>query len=148
MTFRAGNIIPSDAYQVVKRAAIQLKLNCESFASTLQASGADYNLLRDIYLTLVRAKNQFDALKVTPGLAAYAQDQENDPAYDVAAEFTAMLAAISGAITWMDSNVPTSVTAKAPAEWSNSDSMISNSFSSGATAGLQTELNAIAAVID
>lgn len=148
MAFKASNIIPSDAYQVVKRAATQLKLNCQGFVSTLQASGADYNYLRDIYLTLVRAKDQLNTLSTTPGLAAYAQDQENDPAYDVAAEFTGMLAAITGAITWMDTNVPTSVTAKSPAEWSNNESMIVDTFSSGVTAGLRTALNAVVAEID
>jgi len=31
-----------------------------------------------------------NALAATPGLAQYAKDQVNDPAYDIAAEFTAM----------------------------------------------------------
>lgn len=142
MAFRAGNVIPIEAYTIVKRAAVQLKLNMQSMKAQLAASGANYDYLRDIYRTLERANSQFDNLKTTPGLAAYAQDQENDPAYDVAAEFTAMQAAITAAMTWMDSNVPTSVTAKSPANWGDG-SLIETAFTAGQTAGLRTALQGV-----
>ena len=147
MAFRATNVVPANAYNLVKRAAVQLKINCQSFVTTLQTSGADYDFLRGIYLTLTRAREQFDTLKTTPGLAAYAQSQEDDPTYDVASEFVSMLAAIDAATAWMDANVPTNVTAKTPPNWDDSESMISDTFSTGATTGLRTQLDAVIAEI-
>lgn len=142
MAFRATNTIPIDAYTVTKRAAVQLRINLIAFKAQLSASGATYDFLRDIYRTLERANNQFDALKTTPGLAAYAQAQESDGTYDVAGEFATMQAAIDAATGWMDSNVPTSVTAKAPASWGDG-SLIATSFTPTQTAGLQTALQGV-----
>ena len=142
MAFRASNIVPSDAYQTVKRAAVQLKINMVAQKAQLAASGANYQFLQDIYLTLKRANNQFDALKTAPGLSDYAKAQENDPAYNVATEFTSMQSAIVACMGWMGANVPTSVTAKAPSTW-DGGSIISNTFTSGQTAGLQTALQTV-----
>ncbi len=147
MAFKASNIVPASAYNTVKHMAVRLKADCQSFVATLQAGNADYDLLRNIYLNLKLAKAKFDSLKATPGIAAYAQSQESDGAYDVAAEFNSMIAAIDAATGWMDANVPTNVTAKTPADWSHSASMISNNFTPSATAPLRTALNAVVAEI-
>lgn len=146
MTFRASNVIASVAYDLVRRAAVQLKINLQAMNTTLAASGADYDFLKDIYLTLTRANNQFNTLKSTPGLVQYAKDLEVDPAYDVAAEFTAMQGAISAAITWMDNNVPTNVTAKPPNQWTD-ETLISNEFTPAQTSGLRSALAAVVAEI-
>jgi hypothetical protein len=146
MAFKAGNVIPSDAYQTVKRAAVQLKVNVVAAQAQLAASGADYQFLQGIYLTLTRANDQFNTLRTTPGLADYAQAQENDPAYDVAAEFAVMQAAITAATDWMDANIPTSVTAKVPSEW-DGGVIISNTFTPAQTVGLQTALQGVADAI-
>lgn len=144
MAFKASNVVPQEAYRIVRGAANQLRINLIAIKAQLAASGADYAYLKSIVRLLVNANNQFDTLKSTPGLAAYAQEQENDPTYDVAAEFTAMQSAITGAIAWMDANVPTSVTVGAPSTWGEG-SIITNTFTAGQTAGLQT---AIQSVID
>jgi len=146
MAFRASNVLPSDAYLIVKRAAVQLKVNLQGFNVQLAASGADYDFLKGIYLTLKRADTQFTTLKATPGLAQYAQDQEVDPSYDVAVEFTSMQAAISGALAWMDTNVPVSVTVKPLNTWDDS-TLISDTFTPAQTNGLQFELNLVIAEI-
>lgn len=144
MAFRATNIVPQEAYQTVKRAAIQLRVNAQAHVTQLAASGADYDFLRDIYLTQKRADAQFAALKTTPGLAQYARDQEDDPAYDVAAEFNAMQAAIANVIAWMDANVPTNVTAEPTTAWvSTTESLIATTFTPAQTAGLRTQLQGV-----
>jgi len=142
MAFRASNVVPQDAYLTLKRAAVQLKINLVGQKAKLAASGASYDFLQDIYLTMTRANGQFDALKVTPGLSAYAQAQESDNTYDVAAEFTSMQAAIIAAAGWMDANVPTSVTVKPPSAWSGGE-IISNVFTAGQTTGLQAALQGV-----
>ena len=146
MAFRASNVLPAQAYDTVRRAAVQLKLNLQGFNIQLAASGADYDFLQGIYRTLTRANNQFDVLKVTTGLAQYAKDSEVDQAYDVVAEFGSMQSAIAGALSWMNTNIPTSVTVKDPTTWDDS-TLISNAFTAGQTAGLQTALSAVIAEI-
>lgn len=147
MAFRASNIIPLSAYQTVKRAAAQLKASAQGVRAQLAASNASYDFLRDIYRTLERAQAQFTQLAATPGLADYAKAQENDPAYDVAAEFTAMQSAITATLTWMNNNVPTSVTAKPPANWGDG-ALIATEFTPAQTAGLRAQLDAVIATID
>lgn len=142
MAFKASNVVPQEAYRQVKGAAVQLKVNLMSFKAKMAASGADYDYLHGIYMTLKRADDQFTSLKSTSGLAQYAKDQESDQAYDVAAAFTSMQAEISTAMAWMVANVPTNVTAKSPDQWGDS-TLISNTFTAAQTSGLQTALQGV-----
>lgn len=144
MAFRATNVIPQIAYQKVRGAAANVKTNCAAFIAQLAASGATYGFLRDIYVFLKNADAQFDALATTPGLALYAQQQEADGTYDVAAEFTAMQATIDTATGWMEANVPVSVTATAPAQWTATGPLIATAFTPAQTAGFRTVLQAVA----
>ena len=146
MVFRASNVVPQVAYQTVKGAAVQLKLNIDAIVSTLAASNASYDYLRGVYQTLERANTQFNALEATPGLADYAKIQENDPAYDVAAEFIAMQGAITTAITWMQNNVPLTVDVKPVANWGDGN-LISTEFTPAQTAGFRTVLATVSAAI-
>ena len=146
MAFKASNVLPQEAYQTTKRAAVQLSVNVTSFNARMASSGADYDFLRDVYQTLTRSNNQFSSLKDTPGLAQFAKDQEVDPAYDVAMEFTSMQAAISSALSWMDTNIPTGVTLKTPTEWGDG-TLVSAVFTPAQTSGLRAELTALVATI-
>lgn len=147
MAFKATNVVPADAYNRVKRAASNLKLNCGEFVTTMAAGDVAFSYIRSVYKTLYDADAFFDLLKTTPGLVAYAADQEDDPAYDVAAEFTAMQSAINQAITWMNNNVPTSVTAVSPPDWPTSENFIATVFTPAQTATLRTGLTAISNAI-
>ena len=142
MAFKASNVVPQEAYRQVKGAAVQLKINLLSMKSQLASSGANYDFLHGIYMTLKQADDQFTSLKSTPGLVQFAKDQESDQTYDVASEFTTMQASIAAAMAWMQSNVPTSVTAKSPDQWSDS-SLISNTFTPAQTTGLQLALQSV-----
>ncbi len=146
MTFRASNVLPSTAYDIVRRAAIQLKINLQGINSRLSAGNADYDFLREIFRTLERANNQFDTLKTTPGLADYAKDQEIDPTYNVATEFTSMQSTITASMGWIVANVPTNVTAKTPDTWGDG-TLISDTFTPAQTSGLRTQLSSIIAEI-
>lgn len=147
MAFRASNIVPQQAYQIVKSAAVQLKLNVSAMVAQLASSNASYEFLRDIYRTLSRAHGQFVELSTTAGLEAYAKQQENDPAYDVGAEFVSMQSAIVTTIQWMDANVPTAVTVNTPSAWGDG-AMIATTFTPEQTAPLRTALQAVVTAID
>ena len=144
MAFRASNVIPSKAYDQVRILARNVKSNCAHAITRMATSGADYTFLRDVRVFLANADAQFAELATTPGLPEYAAAQENDPAYDVAAEFTAMRGAIQAATGWMDANVPTSVTAVAPSAWVSAGPLIATTFTAAQTAPLRTQLQAVA----
>jgi len=146
MAFKASNVLPADAYLTIKRGAVQLKVNLQGFVTYMAANDIDYDYLRGVYRTLERAKDQFDTLKTTAGLAQYAKDQESDQAYDVVTEFNSLITTIQAAITWLDNNVSTNVTAKLPENWRDG-TLISNTFTPVQTAGLRTALNAVSAEI-
>jgi len=147
MPFKASNILPQEAYQTVKRAAVQLKINLQSFNSVLAVSSADYDYIRGVYRTLERANSQFNNLKTTPGIGQFAKDQELDQTYDVVGAFGSMQTSIGAALSWIDLNVPTSVTAKSPSEWGDG-TIIALSFTPTQTSGLQLVLASVIAEID
>jgi len=147
MAFRATNITPDDAYKRVRGTARNVKTNCTAFVAQMAASGATYTLLRDVYLFLKTADSQFATLSATPGIAAYAKQQEDDVDYNVAAEFTTLRNTISSVLTWLNANVPTSVTATAPTDWTQDGPLIATQFTVEQTAPLRTRLQACADAI-
>lgn len=142
MAFRASNVVPQRAYEQVKQAAVNLKGTLQNANSVMSSESVGYDFLYRVQQALSNANAQFNALKTAPGLSDYAQSQENDPAYDVAAEFTAMQGAIASALTWMDTNVPTSVTVASPSGWSTPN-VITNTFAPAATAGFRATLQSV-----
>ena len=146
MAFRATNQIPLDAYLILKRAAAQLTLNLEGFNVQLSESNSDYDLLRAIYQTLSRAEAQFEQLKATPGIGVFAVQQEDDPTYDVATEFNALLTAIAAAKVWIETNIPLSVSVKPVSSWDDG-TMISTTFSTVETSGLRSVINSVIAEV-
>lgn len=144
MAFRATNAVTSDAYLGMKRTASQLKLNVDTFIQQVQTSDTDYGRIQAIYYTLKNADDRLDELKVTPGLATYAEEQEDDPAYDFQAEAQAMLVAITDAMTWIDTNIPvTNRSLKAIDQWESGATIVADFFTPAQTSGLQTLLQAV-----
>lgn len=66
---------------------------------------SSYRLI-EILNTLRQARQVMDNAAATPGIADYAINEQNDPTYNVAAEFTGLRNAIQDAITWMATNFP------------------------------------------
>lgn len=148
MAFRATNIAPADGYATVKRAASQLKVNLEDYGAQTLVDGADYHRLLAIYSLMYNANAQFDTLKVIPGMADYAKEAENDPTYDVVAEFASLQTAIASALAWLDANVPlTGRTLKSMTDQIEATTPVSDTFTVGQTAGLRTEMAAVVAEI-
>jgi len=147
MAFRATSITTQRAYQQVKGAAANVRANCSAFISKLAGENTNYQTLRDVYVLLHNASAQLSSLASTPGLAEYAAAQEGDPQYDVVAEFTALQGTIAAVLAWMQSNVPTNVTAVSPANWPSSEGLIATTFTPAQTAGMRTQLAAVVAAI-
>jgi len=106
MAFLATNQLPADAYEKAKRQAVQLK-NLAVSRSTEFASGAAANVILATADNITAMRDNLNTYKAVPGIAAYAADQEDDPLYDVAAEFTAMIAAADAVIANIGTTMPT-----------------------------------------
>jgi len=150
MAFLATNQLPADGYLQAKRSAAQLKLVLQAAVSQMQAGSVSGSFIREgVYRTLARARGVFATVAAIPGIAEYAQAQEDDPAYDPAAEFAAMNASIDDAIAWVAANIPKDAGGFAAIEqWAADGTITDRTFAPAATAGLVTELNAVIATIE
>ena len=108
MAFRANSIIPERAFAEAKGVAAATKLLAQKFITRF-ASGAEWKEVYELLQILINRRAKFDELKTTPGIATYAQQQENDNTYDVVAEFTALLANITNVIDAIVSSAPKDV---------------------------------------
>lgn len=149
MAFKASNQIPADGYVKAKRVANALKGDMQGAIATMQAGPVTGTYIRDaVYRVLAGALTVFNAVASIPNVAAYAQAQEDDDQYDVAAEFVAMVGAIEDAIAWIATNIPKDGGGFAAIQtWNANGTITERSFSAAATAGLVTELQAVTATI-
>ena len=106
MAFRATNLIPAEQYDRAKRQAIQVKSLAESRSASF-ATGATALEVLTLADNLVAMRDNLNGYKTTPGIAAYAEAQEDDPLYDVALEFNTMIAAIDAVLTEIGTSMPT-----------------------------------------
>jgi len=148
MGFKASNILPSKAYDDAKRIAVQV----QSFASnraTSWAGGADASQILSAADNLKSFRDRLNDVKSTPGIAAYARDQEDDQAYDVAAEFSALLAAVDAAITQIVNDMPKDGSGYILVYQINADgSLAPRSFGAGGLSSVIAALNAIVAAVE
>jgi hypothetical protein len=105
MAFRASNALPAYNYDRAKKLAWQLR-RLTSARSAEFASGATSAQVLSVLDNMRALKAELDEVKTTPGIAAYAKAQEDDVAYDVVAEFTAMLAAVDAVIQEIITTMP------------------------------------------
>jgi hypothetical protein len=145
MTFRASSQTLDDALKAAKRDAWALRVAVLDYAAAFATGGTATDVL-NCHRRLVVAISSLTAVAATPGLAQYAQAQEGDATYDVAAEFTAMLGAAVAARDWIEANFP------AAGGYLQANSFVGHAvtprpFTAGQLAGLVTVLNAVATTI-
>lgn len=105
MAFLASRATQNDALNKAMQRAVYIKALCAR-ATARMASNAGADFLLGILAELRAGLAEMDALAATPGLAAYARTQFDDPAYDVAAEYSAMRAELQSVIDWFAANFP------------------------------------------
>lgn len=90
MTFRASSQIKANALAEIKQGAIRAKALAQQARTTLAAGDTSAQTILN-WLQLIKTLiDRWAVLSATPGLAAYASDQEDDLAYDVSVEFSQM----------------------------------------------------------
>ena len=142
MTFRTNQSLAFQ-YNNLKQLAAHLKTQCASYR-TRTASGPFpiSEISTGLLGLLVETADRF--LSAPSGLAAYAQEQEADPTYDVVAEFLAMRTAVVAARDWLATNLPKDGSNRLLERILNADGSITNiTVSSAQTAQLRTLLQAV-----
>lgn len=84
----------------------------------------------------------FSEVAALPGLAAYAQSQFSDAAYNVSAEFTATINALTAVKTWLTTNIPSNAVSIV------NGVMVGATYTPAQTASLRSLVVAAAATIE
>jgi hypothetical protein len=115
----------------------------------MAAGNVSGNAVIQALATLTGSIAVFDAVAALPGIAAYAKTEENDPAYDVVVEYTAMRAEAAGCRDWILTNFPTAPSGEILKDTLEADGSITvRQFNNSQTAGLQNALGLLIATID
>lgn len=142
MTFKASNILPQRGYDEARNIARNIKRVSNQYISSM-SSGSTSNEILDALWFLNTNSDRMNSLKTIPGIGDYAKAQEDDPAYDVVAEFNALIALVDDAETWIRTTLPTDGDDYLLINKLNEDSLIPRDFTSGQVAPLVTKLQAI-----
>ena len=144
MAFKASNVIPATEYNRAKNLAVQLKRQAETRATSF-ASGATSAEILSAADHLNAFRSQLSVIGSTPGIAVFAQAQENDPTYDVATEFTDLLAAIDAVIAEIVVTLPKDANDWLLIQKINADGSLSpRAFTGAQLSGLIALMNGIA----
>lgn len=144
MAFRATK---SSEYDRARNVARDLKRLSETRKAESAAGDISASVLRELVNRLVAADAAFAEVASVPGIADYAQAQEGDAAYDVAAEFNAMRAAVQATRDWILNAVPQSGGFVLVEAW-DASGVSQRTFTPTQTAGLRTQLDSLMAAID
>lgn len=144
MAFRAEL---ATAYASVRSRATQAKKLASDSKALMLAGPVSGNVIRQLLDALITAKAELQTAAAVNGIVAYAQSQEGDPEYDVAAQFTTLVDACTGVISWIVANIPTSGGYVQMETWSASGVSV-RTFSTAQTAGLRTQLDTIIAAVN
>lgn len=94
------------ALQGVLAETASIKLFCTNRIATLAAGSQSADYILDIHTKMLKADAALAAAAATPGLAAYASEQFDNVDLDIAAEFTALRAAIQAVRDHVETAVP------------------------------------------
>lgn len=131
----------------IDRRLVGVKTYCTTARTAMAAGSVVATVIVDLHIRLKADHAALDAAKNTPGLAAYAQEQKNNGSLDVAAEFMAVLAAMADVVTWIEANFPKDGSGFLLRETWGANGPVDRSFTTAATAGLRTELDALISTI-
>lgn len=140
----------NDALVSVDRAAAQIKAKCSALRD--QAASGDitaYQVTQDLLPKLKAAQTVFLGAAGLPGIAAFVAGQRGISEQDVVDAFSAMLAAVSGCLSWIEDSLPKQGGFLLIEQISDDDTGVitPRDFSSAETAGLRVQLQAVEAAI-
>ena len=98
--------------------------------------------------TLADAIDDWNAARILPGIGQYARDQIDDQTINLGVDFNAMVTTAGGVRDWVVSNFPNSGIYLLERSFDANGRTVLGTLSSGATAGLRTQLDLLIAAID
>ena len=138
----------ADVWRRVRAQAAQVKAASASLRVSAAAGPISAWQILAYTDELRQARARFAQASGVSGLLAYARDQIGNQSLDLAAEFTAMTAAIDSVIAWVVANLPNDGTWLQTVKLNANGSHEWRTFSATATATLRTHLAALEATID
>ena len=151
MTFPSSSGRPAlaDILQEIQQIAQNIKARAQSTRDRSAAKSILALEILELQAGLKKRLDRLNALKTAPGLVAYAKEQLDDLGFDIAAEFTAMLAEVQLTLDQIRADLPVSADGFVEVRKIEADDTTTNkSFTKGQTAGLRARLNALIATID
>jgi hypothetical protein len=146
MAYRASSVLPAKELPKLNDQIFTLGYRLVQYIAEAASGDINYEYIHILYSDISGVSASIDRVKVIPGILQYAKDQENDQAYDVVAEFTALETALDNTKTWLENGVPLSVTLRPIGQWST-NAKISNTFTPAQTTQLRTRLQSIVDLI-
>lgn len=110
MSFNATPEVTESAYGKIRMQAADSKNYLQTQRAKMVQATCSATVPFDVIQHFSVVIPRLNTWSATPGLAQYAKDQQNDPTYDVIAEFTTMRNAMNSALSGLVSLVPTSAT--------------------------------------
>lgn len=131
-----------------QRTAQALKVLATSTSAAMAAGNTSANLSLQMLDALVRGRVALQAARNTPGIQAFAQAQYDSVGLDIAAEFTAMVAALDAARNQITATFPVDGSGfLIQQQFAGDGSLSVRTFTPAQTATLQTLLTALVATI-
>lgn len=104
MAFRTDGL--DKAYTKAQNESIRIKAFAKDASAGLSAGNVSANAVIQIMTRMKSVIEEWDKVSSLVGIGDYAKSVENDPAYDVAAEFIAMRSAAVAVRDWVINNFP------------------------------------------
>jgi len=108
MGFPGTVLSPADAYRQATATAGRLKKESIIKRAVMIAGDISFDVVMRLRDDLINADALFATAAAVPGIVEYARAQNNDPDYDIIADFVAMRNAVSAALTAVEAALPQS----------------------------------------
>lgn len=145
MAFKTNQL--ASTYRQITNYAGVVKSQTQSLRNASAAGNIHAMQIIDWFVSIGGLRTQLSNLSSAPGLAGYAKTECADVNYDVAAEFTAMLAAIDTSLAWVTTNFPKDGNGFILSHTFVAGVYTARTFTTGETATLRTVLDALIATI-
>lgn len=148
MAFPASLSVLQTEFSQALYTAQALKQNAQGLRNASAAGPVTRGAILELWRQLGAALVIWNRASTTPGMAAYAREQFNNPALDISAEFSAMTAAADGLRAWLDANFPRHASGAVLLETVAADGTRSNmTFTTAELAQFRTQADAFIATI-
>lgn len=136
------------AYQKAQNESIRVKAFATQARNALIAGNVSANAVIQIMSNMKSSIELWDSVSSVPGIAQFAKDQQDDPAYDVVGEFLVMRTEAVATRDWVIANFPKSAGNFIEKDTLEADGAITvRQFTPAQTTGLQTVLADLIAAI-